>query len=199
MTQPGGFLFLGNQLALDFLNTRPFIEGEFVELLPDFRALVHWLEAAGQLSDTQAKRLLRDWEETPCGRKAAEAVRESREELRRVVSAWAEGRELPPAFVRRLNALMAEYPMLAKLESHGVTYSTELWCDPQTPEELWAPLAREIAMLFTSADRQRVRKCDHCVLMFLDTSKKGTRRWCSMEMCGNRAKVAAYATRKKEG
>src|SRR6516164_5368126 len=48
-----------------------------------------------------------------------------------------------------------------------------------------------------SVDRTRVRKCGQCVLHFLDTSKKGTRRWCSMQLCGNRLKVAAYALRKR--
>jgi predicted RNA-binding Zn ribbon-like protein len=54
-----------------------------------------------------------------------------------------------------------------------------------------------MAQLFTTADRDRVRKCDRCVLLFQDTSKKGTRRWCSMQLCGNRLKVAAYAARKR--
>jgi predicted RNA-binding Zn ribbon-like protein len=46
-------------------------------------------------------------------------------------------------------------------------------------------------------DRNRVRKCDQCVLHFHDISKKGTRRWCSMQLCGNRLKVAAYAARQR--
>jgi predicted RNA-binding Zn ribbon-like protein len=43
----------------------------------------------------------------------------------------------------------------------------------------------------------RVRKCDQCVLHFYDISKKGTRRWCSTQLCGNRQKVAAYAARRR--
>ena len=41
-----GFLFVGNHLTLDFLNTRPVQNGEFVELLPDFSSLLRWLSAA---------------------------------------------------------------------------------------------------------------------------------------------------------
>jgi predicted RNA-binding Zn ribbon-like protein len=51
--------------------------------------------------------------------------------------------------------------------------------------------------LFANIDRRRVRKCDQCVLHFHDTSKKGTRRWCSMQLCGNRLKVASYAARRR--
>jgi len=48
---------------------------------------------------------------------------------------------------------------------------------------------------FATGGRKRVRKYANCVLHFHDTSKKGTRRWCSMQLCGNRFKVAAYAAR----
>jgi len=50
-----------------------------------------------------------------------------------------------------------------------------------------------VAALFAEADRNRVHKCGPCVLHFHDTSKKGTRRGCSMWLCGNRLKIAAYA------
>jgi predicted RNA-binding Zn ribbon-like protein len=62
---------------------------------------------------------------------------------------------------------------------------------------LVSPLAYSAAELFANTDRKRVRKCDQCVLPFHDTSKKGTRRYCSMQMCGNRQKVAAYAARQR--
>ena len=73
----------------------------------------------------------------------------------------------------------------------------ELWFESRQPEDLFAPLAHSAAKLFASVDRNRVRKCDQCVLHFHDTSKKGTRRWCSMQLCGNRLKVAAYAARQR--
>ena len=46
---------------------------------------------------------------------------------------------------------------------------------------------------------ERVRKCANpeCVLWFLDTSKNGSRRWCSMEACGNRAKVGRFNQRQR--
>ncbi len=65
------------------------------------------------------------------------------------------------------------------------------------PEDLFAPLAHSAAKLLAEADRNRVRKCGQCILRFYDTSKKGTRRWCSMQLCGNRLKVAAYARRRR--
>lgn len=45
----------------------------------------------------------------------------------------------------------------------------------------------------------RIRKCEHqeCILYFVDTSKSGRRRWCSMDLCGNRRKAAEFYARKK--
>ncbi|WP_121614349.1 CGNR zinc finger domain-containing protein [Mesobacillus foraminis] len=45
----------------------------------------------------------------------------------------------------------------------------------------------------------RIRECEHqdCILHFVDTSKSGKRRWCSMELCGNRQKAAEFYARKK--
>ena len=87
--------------------------------------------------------------------------------------------------------------MLTRLKASGGTSATELWFDPRQPEDLFAPLANSAATLFAEVDRNRLLKCGHCVLHFYDTSKKGTRRWCSTQLCGNRLKVAAYAGRKR--
>ena len=71
----------------------------------------------------------------------------------------------------------------------------EAYFAPSRPEDLLAPLADAAARLFTEIPPERVRKCANCIAHFYDNSKKGNRRWCSMQMCGNREKVAAYAAR----
>ena len=55
-------------------------------------------------------------------------------------------------------------------------------------------IASEAALLLSSKQLRKLKKCSNpkCVLMFLDTSKSGKRRWCSMEVCGNRAKAASH-------
>ena len=125
------------------------------------------------------------------------AVRELREKLRKEVLAWEAGGAVHRAVIDELNHLMAQHPMLTRLKASDHASTTELWFDPRRPEDLFAPLAHSAAMLFAVADRNRVRKCGRCVLHFYDTSKKGTRRWCSMQLCGNRLKVAAYAARRR--
>ena len=192
-----GFLFLGNHLALDFLNTCPVQNGEAVELLLDFDALLRWFRAADLLSSRQAASLGQQWGESAQAQHVVEAMRELRERLRKEVLSRERGGTVHREAMDEVNHLMAEHPMLTKLKVSGSTFTTELWFDPRRPEDLFAPLAHGAAMLFAEADRKRVRKCGQCVLHFYDTSKKGTRRWCSMQLCGNRLKVAAYAARQR--
>jgi predicted RNA-binding Zn ribbon-like protein len=59
-------------------------------------------------------------------------------------------------------------------------------------------IAAASAALFTEVPASRVRKCETCVVHFHDVSKKGARRWCSMNLCGNKVKVAAYQSRKRK-
>jgi predicted RNA-binding Zn ribbon-like protein len=193
-----GFLFLGNQLALDFLNTRPVLNGEPMELLPDFSALLRWFQAAELLSARDAENLLQKWGSSARAQRTVEAMRELRERLRKEILAWeGRGSAVHHSTVDELNRLMADHPMRSKLKTSGSASATELWFEPRQPEDLFAPLANSTAALFANVDRSRVRKCDQCVLHFHDTSKKGTRRWCSMQLCGNRLKVAAYAARRR--
>jgi predicted RNA-binding Zn ribbon-like protein len=192
-----GFPFVGNHLALDFLNTRPVQNGEPMELLSDFSALLLWFQAAGLLNSREVADLRRHSGESAIARRTMEAVREFREKLRNEILAWEDGADVHRTTVAELNRLMAAHPMLTKLEAAGNVPSLQLWFEPRQPEGLFAPLAHSAAKLFAEADRNRVRKCGQCVLHFYDTSKKGTRRWCSMQLCGNRLKVAAYARRQR--
>jgi predicted RNA-binding Zn ribbon-like protein len=191
------FLFVGNHLALDFLNTRPVQNGEPTELLSDFSALLRWFQATGLLSSREMTNLQRQWGESAAARRTLDAMRQFREKLRKEILAWEGGADVHRATVEELNRLMAEHPMLSKLDATGNVPSMEQWFEARRPEDLFAPLAYSTAKLLASVDRNRVRKCGHCVLHFYDTSKKGTRRWCSMQLCGNRFKVAAYAARQR--
>jgi predicted RNA-binding Zn ribbon-like protein len=192
-----GFLFVGNHLALDFLNTRPVQNEETQELLLDFAALLRWFLAAELLSLHEVSNLRQSWEKSSRGLRAVEAMREFREHLRMEVLSWEAGGHIHGAMIDKLNRLLVAHPMIATVKQSDTGPQMGLSFEAHQPEDLFAPLAYAATKLFTEADRSRVRKCGQCVLHFLDTSKKGTRRWCSMQLCGNRLKVAAYARRKR--
>ncbi|MGH9678293.1 MAG: CGNR zinc finger domain-containing protein [Candidatus Acidiferrum sp.] len=65
----------------------------------------------------------------------------------------------------------------------------------EKPADLIVPLAHRAALFFARADYAAIRKCENpkCILWFYDTSKNRSRRWCSMDARGNRAKVAAFS------
>jgi len=193
-----GFLFVGNEIVLDFLNTRPIQSGEPTELLTDFAAALRWFRAADVLSSEQAASLGHQWGGTTAAERATKGLKDLRERLREEILAWEGGRAIRRSTINQLNVLLGVHPMLTRLTTNGTAYSTTLWFEVREPADLVAPLAHSAVTLFSRGDRKRVRKCDNCVLHFHDTSKKGTRRWCSMQLCGNRFKVAAYAARQRQ-
>jgi predicted RNA-binding Zn ribbon-like protein len=193
-----GFLFLGNDIVLDFLNTHPVTDGEAIELLPDFKAFVRWLRVANLVSSREAANLEQRWADSVHAQRTVQAIRELREQMRKEILAWERDGGVHRSTIDELNRLMASHPMRTRLQASGKELLTQPYFVAQEPEDLFAPLAYGAAQLFSKVDRTRVRKCDHCVLHFHDTSKKGTRRWCSMRICGNRLKVAAYAARQQE-
>lgn len=191
-----GFLFLGNSLALDFLNTRPVMGGQPVEMLSDGEALAKWISAAGLINDAKAARLGHRWK----GARLAGSIRELhrlRENLRRAVFQMEAGGSPPGGFVNEVNRLLRAYPGLEQVVQSDSGLERRKLFDVELPEDAFAPIADAIADFVTHVDPTRLRKCRGCVLHFCDTSKKGTRIWCSMSMCGNRSKVATYAERKR--
>jgi predicted RNA-binding Zn ribbon-like protein len=92
-----------------------------------------------------------------------------------------------------LNRIAAAAPAVPVLKPEGLV---EL---EGSARALLASLAREAVHLFGGEDAQRVRQCQStsCTIFFVDTSRSGHRRWCSMAACGNKAKVAALRERQR--
>ena len=193
-----GFLFLGNEPVLDFVNTRPVQDGKPMELLPDFGAVLRWFQAADLLNPEQVARIDRQWQGTTEAQKTTAVMKDLRERWRVEILAWEGGRAIRSQTLDELNELMGMHPMLTRLTKNLTAYSTKQWFEVREPADLLAPLAHSAATLLATGDQKRLRKCANCVLHFHDTSKKGTRRWCSMQLCGNRFKVAAYAARQQK-
>jgi hypothetical protein len=133
-------------LALDFLNTCPVQNGEPLELLPDFNAVLRWFQAAGLLSSRQGADLQQQWGGSAHARDVTAAMRELREKLRKKVLAWEDTGKLHRVTIDELNQLMTEHPMLTRLKRDTNEAMTELWFEASQPEDLFAPCSQVWAL-----------------------------------------------------
>jgi predicted RNA-binding Zn ribbon-like protein len=192
-----GFLFVGNHLALDFLNTKLLLAGALQELLPDVDALIRWLVASGLLTGQTGEALAKKWSDTPHAAVLLRELLKFRERLRAVVVRQEAGFSASDAFIAELNSLLKQHPNVIALQRNGEKLGLETAFELEKPNDVWAPIAIAVAELLSEVSPVRLRKCEACIVHFLDTSKKGSRRWCSMKICGNKIKVAAYQKRKR--
>ena len=193
-----GFLFVGNRLILDFLNTAPVLADGPAELLSDTHTLERWLIASGLAATPGVKRVLRDLRHSAEAEAFLEELVAFRERLRAAVLRMERGAAPAEEFIKEVNMRLLQYPAHTSLRKHGGRIVRETLFDPRKPADLWAPIVDAVAELLAETDGSRIRKCESCVVHFFDTSKKGSRRWCSMSICGNKLKVAAYQRRKRE-
>ena len=202
MTRPPP-LFIADQVGLDFLNTVAVPVDTTVEWLTNGADLLTWLEQAG-LVPRDALRAFRN--STVPGELDAIAgqARALRDWFRSFVHRHV-GRPLGPDALRELEPLNrllardAEFGQVV-LHEHGKENSGLAW-RPQrrwhSPESLLLPVARALADLVCEEDFSYVKACEGqpCTLLFLDRTRGHARRWCSMAVCGNRAKQAAHRQR----
>ena len=180
------FFWVGNHPGLDLFNTAAADDnGEPVELLDGFDALATWLGDAQLVTPIDVRAV--PARERPQLLRWTRRLRDAgREAVDRDVARAAD--------YRGLDAIVAEVPV--RLAHSGVSGSN-IPVEAATPHDR-IRLALALAVLdATRLDRSRVRCCGRqgCVLLFFDTSKNSTRRWCDMAVCGNRAKAAAHYER----
>jgi len=186
--------------ALDLANTLDWrLRTEPRELLTSFPELLRWARTAGILDAGEA-RSLRSWgEEHPrlAERKLAE-VRDLREAIAAAAGALVRGDSLPTGVLSVLetSGLLAAAARRLRPEGTGAVWD---WKSLDADRPLMAA-ALDAIRLLESPERDRVRQCadSECGWFFLDTSRNGSRRWCSMQACGNRNKARRHVRRRKE-
>jgi predicted RNA-binding Zn ribbon-like protein len=195
---PSPFVFIADHRALDFVNTEIAVEGAPRDLLGGFADLVGWLERAGALDRAAARGALAKWGGKRAGEAVLEEARALRTAVRRLADAAVAGRPVPRAALARVNELLGRGVSVARVVPEAAGgFVTRRALRLREPADLLVPVAEAVADLLCHANLGRVRRCAHpaCVLYFLDVTKNGTRRWCDMRTCGNRANAAAYYRR----
>jgi predicted RNA-binding Zn ribbon-like protein len=209
--------FIADHLGLDFLNTIAVPVDTEVEWLTSGEDLLAWLEQA-QLVPHHVLDSLRK----SGGRGELDAIavqaRALRDWFKRFVQKHM-GKPLRASALRQLeplNQLLArdaefgQITVRGRLDDQEVDHGREegaisgLAWRPQrrwhSPESLLFPIARSLADLICAEDFTYVKACEgpSCTLLFVDRTRAHGRRWCSMAVCGNRAKQAAYRERAQE-
>ncbi len=185
---PEPFSFHRGSLALDFIGTVGYrASAQPVERLPDAAAAARWFGSAGLVPDDRTLSISRT------GLERAVALREA---LARAGNAIVDGAEPHRADLAIVNAAAADLALgFPSLDAAGV----QRW---ETKHPLRFALARIAAdaIAIFSAERARLTRCalDDCGALLLSRARNEPRRWCSMETCGNRAKVAAFRERRRK-
>ena len=187
-------------LCLDFVNTR-YWRGSLAptDELTGFQPLLGWLKAKGGIDETLLKSADAQSKSDPA--KADGLLSEAialREALHRLFAAAATDQPLPAADFVAVNSALAEAPARRKLASADGGWEVS-WSSVSTPALLASVLWSSADLLLARNDR-RIRQCanEKCRFLFIDESKNGTRRWCDMSSCGNRAKARRHLLKKKQ-
>ncbi|WP_327356000.1 CGNR zinc finger domain-containing protein [Streptomyces sp. NBC_01304] len=169
---------VGEPLALDLLNTRWIHEGERQDLLTGVDGARIWLASTG-LDDrfdadaTTLRHLL-----------------QARDAIGAIVDSPGDA-----AAAARVDEVLGHGRIRATLTSEGPGEHAEF--DDVAWGPAWLAARNYLELLSTAPDRIRACSHDACILHFFDTSRNGTRRWCSMAICGNRAKASRHYARTK--
>lgn len=191
-----------DDLCLGFANTRYYRGTEPpTETLGDLNALLAWCRSSAGLSAAGERALRRAWREDAAGAAALGEALHLRELIYRIFFSTAEGRTPTASDLDAVNRALQAAPDRTGIARAGSGFA---WRVAQAGEPsipvLLAPVSWSAANLLTGPRLARVRHCanERCLWLFLDDSKSGTRRWCSMSACGNRAKAHRHYVRHKD-
>jgi predicted RNA-binding Zn ribbon-like protein len=163
------------------------VNGKVVDLLQRDEDVLRWLTEAGHSAPKVGPHKPR--------LSLLHSARTLRENIRSLVEKRKIGRRGDPSLLNRFLAGAQSHPRLVWNKARSLQIQKIRRKD--TAEAILAPVAEAAADLLATTDFTLVKRCDDdtCVLWFSDQSKSHHRRWCSMEICGNRQKVAAYRRR----
>ena len=187
-------------LSLDFVNTLSWRGSARQESLHSLSDLLNWLVSVRTISAPAARGLQQWLEVRPA--LAASVFTDAivlRETLYRLLRSMASGSSPPAEDLRHFNQALAEAPPRAILDHAESGFGWRVDAKP-TAAALLTAVLWSAADTLVAPQPERVRECanDRCLWLFFDDSKNGSRRWCSMQSCGNRAKAHRHYLRQRK-
>jgi len=177
-------------LALDFANTVDDPAGpNRYDHIGTYAGLLHWSVRVDILPAARAQDL---YETGSPSLRAAHALRHV---LNETFGGIAAGQPQADEHWAGLRPFVTDSYRHSDLVPQKNSYAMR-WPDDRPDAVLW-PVARAAADLLTAPVLGRLKRCAGCPWVFLDRSRNGSRRWCSMEDCGTHAKMQRYVTKRK--
>jgi predicted RNA-binding Zn ribbon-like protein len=197
------FVFVGERLWLDFVNTDDVRRGTRVDVLRDFETLVQWLEAAAVLDGERGSGIRRRAQQQPAGATAALAdARRVRAALRALAERGAQVHEVREHALGEINRVLGRSAGTRRLEMRtDGSFVRSFVPVGDAFAGLMIPVVESAADALVLGELVRVRRCAdaRCLRVFFDSTKNGRRRWCDMATCGNRAKAARHRRKLSAG
>jgi len=192
------FQLVAGHLALDFANTldNRYDPERLLELLPTYERFLAFAKQSGIITGQQMRRILLETSERNA-RYTHDQVIELRETLYFLFRSVASGRPPDQSCLRTLNRFLADTRIPDAIVWRKPDFSRACRDLAERPDgPLW-PVIDAAANLLTSPDRHYVHECgeETCRWLFLDRSKNHSRRWCDMQICGNRSKARRFHAR----
>jgi predicted RNA-binding Zn ribbon-like protein len=196
------FDFDAGDLCLDFANTSNWHASDHPEeSLHNFTDLIAWGKAAGVLTSESEEQLSQLSYELPEEAKQSyDKAIQAREAIYRLFSNRYGSKPISEKDLDTLNALIHEAITHRQLVPTNGSFEWEWKPNGLEPDLILWEIAFSAAELLTSEKAVWVRECEDdrgCGYLFIDLSKNHSRRWCSMESCGNRAKARRHYSRSK--
>jgi len=194
------FEFIAGPLVLDFCNTINLGRSFTNERFKTYSDLVQWAELAGALEREQAERLHQWGRDHPNQAfTTLKAARRLRVRLHRIFTSIASQSTPLRSDLDDLNAALAEALPHLKIVPSGSDFSLT-WEDTAAPDRMLWLVAQSAMHLLTEDDVEYVKQCsgDGCSWLFHDQTRNHSRRWCSMEHCGNRMKMRRHYRRHRQ-
>jgi predicted RNA-binding Zn ribbon-like protein len=198
-------LFIADSLGLDFLNSVATPVDTPVDWLDSGDGFLKWLAQAKlvpphALDELKARAMPGELD------KVADQARHLREWFRGFVQKHM-GRPLPPKALNELgplNKLLERDEAFGRISKYrhdgGDRLKLQMMRRWRSPESLLLPIGEALAKFVCQEDFADIKACEghRCTLVFADHTRRRARRWCSMAICGNRAKQAAHRNRLKK-
>lgn len=192
MTEPQ-FDHIGGHTLIDLVNTEIVSGGNQLDLFTENADIVAWLLDVGLIAEDALQFNWRD------DQTLLVKVRTFRQQMREMLDTIVAKQPVETKTVAAINGWLNHWQGQLKLKPLDDGFETTIDFVFTQPEQLLARIAAEAADFLTTEDLNYVKRCDNreCIRFFLDTSKNHSRRWCSMDGCGNRMKARAYYARKQ--